>query len=401
MIRRILIVALAFGLVFGLSQAPLAEAASETLKVGVITPMSGPGAPWGIALFRGVEMAAEDINAAGGIKVGGKSYKVELIPGDDKYSGKGGVDAAMKLVNQDQVKFIIGSISSVSVLAFQAITEPAKILLMTNTYAKKVTGPDKPYSFRINMTSHEINIVQYKWLRDNKPNVKKLAVIAPNDATGWAITEDAKTAAKLAGFEVVAAEFYERGTKDFYPILTKILAKKPDWIDTGGSPPGALGLILKQSREMGYKGGAGMSSGVNPATLVKIAGKEYVEGYMVATMPYDGPLATEQESQNVKKYLKKYGPPYNPIATFFYPALKIMQQGIEQADSLDTTKVMKKMSEPDFKFDVFGKRAWWTGKDYYGIDRQIVIDVAISFVKDGKTETVERIPAAQVDKLVK
>jgi branched-chain amino acid transport system substrate-binding protein len=74
--------------------SPLVMAKTETLKIGVIAPLSGPGAPWGIAIQRGVEIAAQEINAAGGIKAGGKTYEVKVIPVDDMYSGKGGVDAA-------------------------------------------------------------------------------------------------------------------------------------------------------------------------------------------------------------------------------------------------------------------------------------------------------------------
>lgn len=400
--KRILFVALTIALAFAVAKAPFAEAAStETLKIGVIAPMSGPGAPWGIALFRGVEIAAEEINAAGGIKAGGKAYKIKLISGDDKYTGKGGVDAAMKLVYQDKVKYIIGSISSASTLAFQAITEPAKVLIMPNTYSNKVPAPDKPYTFRIVMTSHEISKVQYNWIRKNKPEVKKVAVISPNDASGWAVSEHVKMAVEANGLKVVFYEFYERGTTDFYPLLTKMIPKKPDWFDTGASPPGDHSLMLKQSRELGFKGGFSTTTGINPAALVKIAGKEYAEGFMGPNLDFEGPFATKEEKEFEKKYLKKYGPPFNPIALSFYPPLYTLKQGIEKANSIDTTAVMKSMAEPGWKFDVMGRKGWWGGKEYYGIDRQIIGSIAISTMKDGKVRTLNRFWADVVSELVK
>jgi branched-chain amino acid transport system substrate-binding protein len=386
--KKILFVALTIVLAFAVAKAPCAEAAStETLKLGVIAPLSGPGAPWGIALLRGVEIAAEEINAAGGIKAGGKAYKVKIISGDDKYTGKGGVDAAMKLVYQDKVKYIIGSISSASTLAFQAITEPAKILILPNTYSNKVPAADKPYTFRIVMTSHEIAKVQYNWIRKNKPKVKKIAVISPNDASGWAVSEHVKMAAEANGLKVVFYEFYERGTTDFYPLITKMLPKKPDWFDTGASPPGDHSLMLKQSREL--------------AVLVKIAGKEYAEGFMGPNLDFEGPFTTKEEKEFEKKYLKKYKPPFNPIALAFYPPLYVLKQGIEQANSIDTTAVMKKMGEPGWKFDWMGQTYWWGGKEYYGIDRQIIGSIAISTMKDGKVRTLNRVWSDVVSELVK
>ncbi len=398
--KRILFISLAIVLAFAVAKAPFAGAA-ETLKIGVIAPMSGPGAPWGIALLRGVELAAEKINATGGIKAGGKTYMIKLISGDDKYSGKGGVDAASKLVYQDKVKYIVGSISSASTLAFQAITEPAKVLIMPNTYSNKVPAPEKPYTFRIVMTSHEVAKVQYKWIRENKKGVKKVAVISPNDASGWAVSEHAKMAAEANGFNVVFDQFYERGTTDFYPVLTKMLTKKPDWFDTGASPPGDYSLMMKQARELGYKGGFSTTTGINPATVIKIAGKEYAEGFLGPNLDTSGPFATEEEREFEKTYLKKYGPPFNPIALAFYPPLFVLKQGIEQANSVDTTKVMKKMGQPGWKFDWMGKEAWWGGIDYYGIDRQVISNISVSVMKDGKMVTIERFWSDVVSELVK
>ena len=378
-----------------------APAATETLKLGVIAPLSGPGAPWGIALLRGVEMAASDINDAGGIKAGGKAYKIKIISADDKYTGKGGVDAAMRLVHQERVKYIIGSISSASTLAFQPITEPEKILVMPNTYSNKVPAPDKPYTFRIVVTSHEISKVQYAWIKKNRPEIKKIAVLSPNDASGWAVSEHVKMAAEANGFEIVYDEFYERGTTDFYPVINKILPTNPDWFDTGASAPGAQGLLLKQARELGFKGGFSTTTGITPATLLKVAGKEYCEGFMAPNLDFEGEFVTEREKAFEKEYLKRYGPPFNPIALVFYPPLYIMKQGIEQADSIDTTAVMKKMAEPGWKFDVMGRKSWWGGKEYYGIDRQIIRDINISAMKDGKVKGIARLWADEVAELVK
>lgn len=364
--------------------------AAEELKVGVIGPMSGPGAPWGIALLRGVEISADEINAAGGIKAGGKSYQVKVISADDKYTGKGGVDAAMKLVHQDQVKYIVGSISSASVLAFQPITEPEKVLVMPNTYSNKVPAPEKPYSFRIVMTSHEICKVQYKWIKENRPNVKKVGIISPNDASGWAVAEHVKMAAEANGMEVVFNDLYERGTVDFYPLLNKMLPKKPDWFDLSGSAPGDQGLMLKQVRELGYEGGASTPTGIDPDNLIKIAGAKAVEGYMGPNLDFDGPFATKEEKAFEKKYVDKYGPPFNPIALSFYYPLYILQQGIEQANSIDTTNVMNKMAEPGWKFTVTGKEGWFGGKSYYGIDRQMIFTIAVSVIEKGKIKTLQR-----------
>ena len=67
--------------------------AQEALKIGGIGPLSGGGTAWGLAAQRGMELAVEDVNAKGGVKAGGKTYKLELIMYDDQYTGQGGIQA--------------------------------------------------------------------------------------------------------------------------------------------------------------------------------------------------------------------------------------------------------------------------------------------------------------------
>jgi len=78
----------------------------------------------------------------------------------------------------------------------------------------------------------------YNWIARHNPNVKTVAQINPNDTSGWDTAEAIREAAKANGLQVVAEELFERGTKDMYSFLTRILASKPDLIDVAVSAPG-------------------------------------------------------------------------------------------------------------------------------------------------------------------
>ncbi|HUU40472.1 MAG TPA: ABC transporter substrate-binding protein, partial [Desulfatiglandales bacterium] len=77
-------------LAIGSSPVPCKATESKTLKIAVITALSGAGAVWGRGILHGVELATEELNASGGLNIGGERYKVKLIPYDDKYTGAGG-----------------------------------------------------------------------------------------------------------------------------------------------------------------------------------------------------------------------------------------------------------------------------------------------------------------------
>src|ERR1700712_1098604 len=88
----------------------LSAQAQEVMKIGVIASLSGGGTAWGLGLEHGVQIAADQINAQGGLKLAGKTYKLEVIPYDDQYNAAQAKTAADRLVNRDEVKVIFGPV---------------------------------------------------------------------------------------------------------------------------------------------------------------------------------------------------------------------------------------------------------------------------------------------------
>ena len=135
--------AAAIGVALSIGVATAAQA-QDVIKIGGIGPLSGGGTAWGLAAQRGIEIAIEEINAAGGVKAEGKTYKLQLIMYDDQYTGQGGKAAAERLVNQDNVKFIIGPVGSPPALGVISVTNPAKVIALTDGYAPQILKNDTP-----------------------------------------------------------------------------------------------------------------------------------------------------------------------------------------------------------------------------------------------------------------
>ena len=229
--------------------------AQEVLKIGGVGPLSGGGTAWGLAAQRGIGLAMDDLNAAGGIKVGGKTYKLELIMYDDQYTGQGGKLAAERLVNQDKVKFIIGPVGSPPALGVISVTNPAKVIALTNGYAPQILKNDTPdpYNFRIYNTNIEFGPPMIKWLKENVPAIKKVALLAPNDAVGQSVAGALAEDYRKQGFEAVV-DLFERGIKEFTPLILRMMAQKVDAFEFDGNSPGDAGLMLKQIRQAGFRG---------------------------------------------------------------------------------------------------------------------------------------------------
>jgi len=357
-------------------------AAQKELKFGAIFPLSGRGATWGMAAQKAITVKQKEVNAKGGLKVGADTYKLEIIWEDDKYNAAAGRMAAEKLVNRDRVKFILGSQSSAVILAVQPITEPNKILFLVNSYAKEVLAPDKPYTFRMVLTSNEILQGMYPWMTKTYPNLKAVAFIEPNDASGWSIEKDCRRMAEQNKYQVIFSQFYERGTSDFYPLLNKMIAASPDFVDFSGAPPGDQALMVKQMRELGYKGKTFSSTTMDPAEFCKIAGVQNAEGHISNTHDLLGAYTTEGQKKYYDGYIALYGKPFDPVTPKYQVYLDVLIQALEKAGTLDTTKVMEMMEKTEEWGTIFGASKFG-GKEHYGIKRQIVTPVYISEIIKG------------------
>lgn len=360
----------------------VAAQAQETLKVGGIGPLSGGGTAWGLALQRGVELGVDKVNAGGGLKAGGKTYKLEAVVYDDQYSGAGGKSAAERLVNQDKVNFIIGPVGSPSALGAISVTNPARVIALTNGYAPAVLKNDAkdPFQFRIYNTNLEFGPPLIDWLKTNMPQIKKVGMLAPNDAVGQAVAPALAEDYRKQGFEVVL-DLFERGTKEFTPLILRMMAQKVDAFELDGNSPGDCGLMIKQMRQAGFKGQIMQVGGPAIDEIMQIAGPA-AEGFLSYDIfDWDTPFG----KQLAATYEKKYGKGViNAFVPAFYHSVLLLAEGIKRADSIDTEKVRNALRTTDgFDAGVYGPIKW-TGQERYGLNHQMLIPYYWAEVKGGK-----------------
>jgi branched-chain amino acid transport system substrate-binding protein len=374
----------AIGIAMTVGVAAAAQA-QDVIKIGGIGPLSGGGTAWGLAAQRGIEIAIEEINAAGGIKAEGKTYKFQLIMYDDQYTGQGGKAAAERLVNQDNVKFIIGPVGSPPALGVISVTNPAKVIALTDGYAPQILKNDtkNPYNFRIYPTNIEFGPPLIKWLKDNAPEIKKVGILAPNDAVGQSVAGALAEDYRKQGFEVVL-DLFERGIKEFTPLILRMMAQKVDAFEFDGNSPGDCGLMLKQIRQAGFKGRVVQIGGPGSDEIIEIAGPA-AEGFLSYGI-FDWDTPAGQKLRPI--YEKKYGKGIiNQFMPAFYHTVFLLVDAIKRADSTDTTKVRDALDAMNgFDAGVYGP-VKWTGKEAYGVNRQLMLPYYFAEVKGGKLVT--------------
>ena len=325
---------------------------------------------WGLSELRSFLIVADKYNnERGGLLVDGKLYKIEIPYYDNEYKGDIAVSNAKKLIFEDGVKFMyVGG--SGPALAVAPTLRANNVLWNAGAYAS-VIGPENPLAFRTMRTGNELDLAINLWVKENLPDVNKLAHLTVNDDAGFKVNEQLKYFSDQVGFEVVS-DFVERGLKDFYPQLTRLLGKNPDMFFFTGGDRNDVYLQIKQVRELGWTGPILMTKPV-AEDLIAIVGFDgaqgvYGEGLAPGTAEKElVPFALEIEEQ----YREIYGTdPYSP---YEIDMLWTILQAIEKADSFDVNEVRLALETEEFD-TVFGK-ARFRGGLTYGLNHQLISPV--------------------------
>lgn len=225
--------------------------AQEVVKIGFSGPLSGGAAQYGKNVLDGMLMAAAEVNAAG-FEVGGKKYKLEIAALDDKYNPSETAINAQRLVQESKTPAILVPHSG-GIYALQTNNEAQKYLILAYSSTPQITARGNKLTLRIppDFTSYLLPFTRYAMGRLGK----KIAIAdADHDyAKSW--NAAFKPVWEAAGGQIVSDNpmSYNRAT-DFYSGVSRALAAKPDVLFIGGASE-PTGLVVKQARELGFKGG--------------------------------------------------------------------------------------------------------------------------------------------------
>jgi len=360
----------------------------NTLNIGAIVSVTGVASTWGIPLQKSILLRVDQINMAGGITIGGKTYRINVFCEDDGYSTEKGVTALNKLIFERNVKIVWGSVATGASLAEAPIAQQNGVLFISGGKGTGVMNKNTPLVFLPAMTQDIIQPVYWKWISENVPEVKRVALIYPQNPTGQGTAAAAEAAIDHYGLDVVYKTSFSSTTTDFYPALTTLLASNPDWIEGSECTATQIGLIMKQARELGYTGRFGdpTASGADP--IVAIAGAA-ADGLITNAYITEGSYAVEGLAEFKQAYIERYGV-WDEIAAMAVPYVDMPFLGIRAADSLDPVKIGAALEEIGMMEFPTGT-AYWTGEELYGINHVLVSDVCISQIQNGKSVGVGKI----------
>ena len=326
--------------------------AQDVIRFGAPLPLTGPLAPEAIKQQQGYDLWAEQANKAGGISVGGKKYKVEIVYADYQSNTPRAVQTTEQMITQNNVNFLFGPFGSGAAKAGSSVSEKYKVPTIAATASSsQVYDQGYKYLFGTFTPNDTLTTPLTQMVKAKAPDVKKVAILARNDLFPLAIAQEMEKSAKGNGLEVVYFEKYAIGTLDHSATLSQIKSLAPQWIFVTGYINDLL-LVKKQMADQQIK-----------ATVVSmIAGRAYQEfidaagagGENITSAAWWHPAAQYAgkdifgtTANYVKLFKDKYKsePDYAQASASVSGAL--FQMAIEKAGSLDKDKVRDELANMD------------------------------------------------------
>lgn len=365
-----------------LATAPLAASANDVAKIGFSGPLSGGAALYGKNVLDGMQMAVDEINSQG-LVVGGKNVKLEIVSLDDKYNPSETAINAQRLVQEHKVGAVLVPHSG-GTYAVQTTNERQNLLVLSYTSVPQVTSRGNKLTLRIppEYTGYINPFVQYAMSKWGK-NVAFAA--ADHDyAKLWASAF--KPAWEAAGGKVVAENpmSYNRAA-DFYSGISKVLAAKPDVLFVGG-PSEPTGLVVKQARELGFKGGFIFLDQAKPEEIAKVTGGYAALEGSIGAMPVidDQRPATKAFIDRYRKSFPSRDPSYE--VTLPYIAIHALAQAMKLAGSTSDGAAIRAQLDKSYK--ALPQAINFHG--YKGVDANggATFDIPIGVIEGGKVKDV-------------
>ena len=313
--------------------------AADEIVIGEIHPITGPASYYGAPESRAIQLAAEQINQAGGVTVGGKPFQLRIVTQDDQASPTAGVAALRKLVSAD-VRFLIGPLPSGVAPALKPIIERNDKLtqLIDGTIADGLTNGRNIFRNQATVDGYNVAVVQLFQSR----RFKSVAVMTDQFHAGFVGSQPRlMTDIKATGAAVAAEEAYKLNDTDFSAQLTKLRGLDPEVILIRGYPAEGA-LITKQARQLGLKGQVVWEMVAPPATVLQNIPATEMQGVFDCIPPTTDDyvkLGDEAARRFDAAYRVKYGTAPGELSALSSDAVFILKAAFEAAGSTENAAV--------------------------------------------------------------
>jgi branched-chain amino acid transport system substrate-binding protein len=326
---------------------PNAQAGSDqtpVIRIGSAAPLTGEIAHLGKDNENGVRLAIDDINAAGGLKVGDKTYRLEMVGEDDKADPREGTLAAQKLVDEGVVAVVGHLNSGTSIPASRIYADASIVQISPSATNPKYTEQGFKTTYRVVANDNQQGSVLADYAA-SEMKARRVAIVDDRTQYGQGLADVFERVAKEKGLQVVDREFTTNKASDFNAILTKIRATKPDLVMFGGMDSTAAPMA-RQMKELGINAPLLAGDGSCSPEFIKIAGD--AASLMTCSVAGESITKMPKGEDFVRRYKAKFGTDTQLYSPYSYDATFAIADALKRAGKVERAAVVAAMPETDF-----------------------------------------------------
>lgn len=323
-----------------------AVAQGKAINVGVIMPLSGANAQFGINSRNGVELVADEINAAGGIKSLGGA-RINLVVADSTSTPTTAANVAQRLVTQNDVVAILGAFASSLTIAISEVTERRGVPLLTMSFSDQITERGFENIFQVVAKASVLGKAQFDGTvaiaQAAGQKLEKIAIMYEDTAYGTSQATGLRNGAKAAGVQIVMDDAYPLGITDVTPLINKLRASGAQAVFPVSYLNDSLQIIRAMRQQRISIPAIGGAAGYVIPDFEKGLG-EFAEGVLsIAPANYD--LAPEL----TERFRKRYGYFMVHEALEHAVCMDVLAQALERAKSTEPDALRKVLHETRFE----------------------------------------------------
>lgn len=372
---------------------PRSEIASErTLKVGLLAPLSGKVKSWAAPGYQGCVIWRDRVNECGGIRVGNRRYRVELVAHDTKFNPEEAFVGANRMLGEDGVEIIM-------MLGGNDFSRPLRDLIKhRKSLVTTLLPSDLTPDVRTLIAPCEVhpiyNVTGVDWLKRNFPSLKTVAMCTQNDEHGLPSIATYRAAFEAAGLTLVDEVLFSSETTDFSPMIGRLLQTQPDVLcwDTAYEP--FVHAMTIDAYRRGFKGKIISCTCDNYVGLVAKTSVEFMENFIFQFPDFDDPALIDPRINFAHphgffdEFCRRYPGAWSAVSWEYAAILQMWKVAVERAGTVDPLTVLATMKVGGKGNHVFGEATWW-GRDLFGIDNALVGDWPVVAIRNGKARIVE------------
>jgi branched-chain amino acid transport system substrate-binding protein len=382
----LLVASVCLGLPTVLRAQTESEPVGEPIRIGFNAPLSGPVAGWGLPGLTGLKIWAGWINKDGGLLVGETRHPIEIHQFDNENVPSKALQGAKQLVLEKGVKLIadVGGATADAQVPF--------LMERGVFYAPLITtdiNPDRKYVIAGEDVFPRGEMMRALYLRNIFPNLKRYAVISQEDAASFVGQSWEVGAAKAAGWDIVYDEHFSPESTDFAPVVTAMLATKPDVISLNITWPDFIPAILEQLYQQGFKGPIHANYIEWEAALQKVpvewaAQIGGYDSYPTLDDPWWGnpsiqaTFVKDWQSRFGRGAPESVGAPLTGVDWLYVPIVQVWAHGVQKAGTLDPDKVLNAIRSSEKAIPTLEGPALISGEEMWGIKNMMSPPVPVN-----------------------